>query len=339
MGLWPKTTNLQNQKDVTNLVTGAITSTNVAVTNNTTQINELSITGCQNVNFNNFTQTNTSTISSTAFTTQAAQQQANQNILQTIVNTASAQGQTFQLSDTAVQLIQNIQTAITDNMDTTAYTNISNAITEINKINISDCKITNNKTNSEVNFVDTSQSNNAEAVSLAIGNNKAVQQVVQAVTNSFKNTTSATTESKIWLIVIAICITVCVVAVVILGMSLAVGADAAAILETVLPYATVFGFAMIIALSLLIFLYYRSVQKTKEAGAQWQMPSCKTNTDCSKNTLIASDKSTVLATSCQNGFCNPLPCTADSDCTKTIPNSTCFTGSNPGYCTAAPAPS
>lgn len=326
------TTSLTQSTDVTNLLTSAMTASMAASTSNSSQINSIDLTGCQNITINGLTQDNTTTFSATALTNQSAQQSSNQSMLQTIVNQASAQGLIVQAGTTAADIIQNVQTAITNNMTSDTYTNISTKITQANELKANGC--------TNANIVNMTQSNEAAAMASIMSNNTSVQNVVSEITQNFKNTSSAKTTSHVWLII-------------------CVGLIVAAIITVAALWFTVKSeeYLMWIALALVVLgipavciglgIWYYLYKRQEKASAQWSTPSCKTNTDCSSYTLTLAD-TTQLATSCQAGFCQPITCTDDTTCSNKTPGSSCHntstaspqpavSSSNPGYCTAAPS--
>lgn len=325
------TTSLTQSSDVTNLLTSAMTASMAATTNNSVQSNTIDFTNCDNITISDFTQSNTSSFSSTALTSQSAQQSSNQSMLQTIVNQASAQGLIVQAGTTAADIIQNVQTAITNNMTSDTYTNISTSISQTNALTANNCK--------NANIVNMTQSNQASAMNQIMTQNTSVQAVVSEITQNFKNTSSATTTSHVWLIV-------------------CVGLIAAAIITVAALWFTVKSeeYLMWIALALVVLgvpavgialgIWYFLYKRQEKASAQWSTPSCKTNTDCSTYTLTMTD-GTKIATSCQSGFCQPIEC-VNSACSSGL---TCYNASpgtalstttsptsNPGYCAIPPTP-
>lgn len=331
------TTSLTQSTDVTNLLTSAMTASMAATTNNSVQSNTLDFTNCDNITVSNFTQSNTSSFSSTALTSQSAQQSSNQSMLQTIVNQASAQGLIVQGSTTAADIIQNVQTAITNNMTSDTYTNISTSISQTNALTANNCK--------NANIVDMTQSNQAAAMNQIMTQNTSVQAVVSEITQNFKNTTSAKTESHLWVIV-SVAIVAIIVAMAVAGFIFYKTEASLAKILIPLGITALIVIPIVGLIGAAIFYYF--YDKNKKKVADWTTPSCKTNTDCSSYTLTMTD-GTKIATSCQAGFCQPIEC-VNSACSSgsgltcynaspgTALSTTAKPTSNPGYCALPSTP-
>jgi hypothetical protein len=276
----------------------------------------------------------------------SAQQSSNTQMLQTIVDTASAQGVVLPHGKTISQVIDDVATSISTNMTSAAYSDLSNSIFQTNTFSGS-CPLTTTSGVTVANLVDVSQANNASIISTAVSNNTSIQAITTEITQNFQNSSSAKVKSEAGIIAIVIGIIVVVITVAICFLTY----ESAEIATKLLFYLAIAGVILaVIALivGVIALIYYH--EKQVDVGQQWlDAATCTGSAACPNMYVNVSSTITLpyvcqgykctgsgTSQSCTNGKCNTVKCTQTSDCTSAVGSgSTCYVQSSgtQGYCT------